>query len=215
MNKRYNTKKKIKGDNVLEKHLVNELKAVSLSMFRKNFLGIFHGSLSAKIENNLFVINKADSIFDELKDSDFIELYTKKDYRWNSASKDCNIHINIYNNISEAKYVCYTMPPFITAYTLKHNKITPKDYFGNIILGEKNIYNPGSFKTWYKRAHIEIFSYLKEQDTDIMIIKGYGVYAYSRDLTTLVKKIAILENSAKLLHNSTINQHRNFPIHLD
>jgi len=197
---------------VLEKHLVNELKAVSLSMFRKNFLGIFHGSLSAKIENNLFVINKTDSIFDGLTDDDFIELYTKKDYRWNSASRDSNIHLNIYNNISEAKYICYTMPPFITAYTLKHNKIIPKDYFGDSILGEKNIYNPGNFETWYKRAHSEIFNYLKEQDTDIMIIKGYGVYAYSRDLTSLVKKIAILENSAKLLYHSNIYINRNFPI---
>jgi DNA gyrase subunit B len=90
---------------VLEQHLVNELKAVSLSMFRKDFLGIFHGSISAKIENNIFVINKSDSIFDELVDEDFVELYDKKDYRWNCASQDADIHLHIYKNISEAKYV--------------------------------------------------------------------------------------------------------------
>lgn len=198
---------------MLEKHLVNELKAVSLSMFRKDFLGIFHGSLSAKIENNIFVINKSYSIFDELSDNDFVELYTKKDYRWNDASRDSDIHLQIYNNISEAKYICYTMPPFVTSYALAHDQIMPRDYFGSTLIGAQRIYNPGNFKTWYKRAHMEIFNYMKEEETDIMIIKGYGVYAYSRDLHDLVKRIAILENSAKLLHNCGIEkEERNFPI---
>jgi len=193
---------------VLEKHLVNELKNVSLSMFRKDFIGIFHGSLSAKVEDNVFVINKSNSIFDGLDDNDFVELYTKKDYRWNQASLDSDIHLHIYNNISEAKYICYTMPPFTTAYSLMNNKITPKDYFGSTIIGEKEVYNLGDFETWYNRAYIEIFTHMKKTDTNIMIIKGYGVYAYSRDLNDLVKKIAILENSVKLLHFSKNDENR-------
>lgn len=174
-------------------------------MFRKDFLGIFHGSISAKIENNIFVINKANSIFDELTSNDFVELYTRKDYRWNCASQDSDIHLHIYNNISEAKYVCYAMPPFCTSYALTHDKIIPRDYFGSKMLGEKEVYDPKSFDTWYNRAHIEIYEYLKRNDTDTMIIRGYGVYAYSRDLNDLVKRIAILENSSKLLHYSKIN----------
>lgn len=198
---------------MLEQHLINELKAVSLSMFRKNFLGIFHGSISAKIEGNIFVINKANSIFDELNDNDFVELYAKKDYRWSSASQDSDIHLHIYNNISEAKYICYTMPPFTTSYSLSHDKMDPKDYFGSTLIGEKEIYDPNKFETWYHRAPLEITEYLKQKDTDIMIIRGYGVYAYSRDLTDLVKRIAILENSAKLLYYSNINTNRrNFSI---
>lgn len=198
---------------MLEQHLINELKAVSLSMFRKNFLGIFHGSLSAKIENNIFVINKSDSIFDELTDDDFVELYTKKDYRWNCASLDSDIHMNIYNNISEAKYICYTMAPFTTAYALTHDKLIPKDYFGQTILKELDVYDPKDFDTWYKRAHLEIFKYLKGNNKDMMLIRGYGLYTYSRDLNDLVKKIAILENSAKLLHNSSIDKNsRNYTI---
>ena len=198
---------------MLEKHLINELKSVSLSMFRKDFLGIFHGSISAKIENNNFIINKSNSIFDELDDDDFVELFTKKDYRWNCASQDADIHLHIYNNISEAKYICYAMPPFITAYALTHEKIIPRDYFGQTILGEIEIYNPKSFDTWYKRAHLEIYEHLKKSDTDTMIIRGYGIYAYSRDLTDLVKRIAILENSVKLLYFSGINDNsKNFSL---
>jgi len=210
---RYNTKKKLKEPKLVESHLVDELKAVSLSMFRKNFLGIFHGSLSAKIESGSFVINKAESIFDELTNDDFVELYAKKDYRWNCASKDSDIHLNIYKNISAAKYVCYTMPPFITSYTLNNDMIIPKDYFAAQMIGNIEVYDPADFKTWYKRAPKEIKDYFKNNDTNSMVIKGYGVYTYSRDLYSLVKHIAILENCCKLLHyseeNATNNKYKN------
>jgi L-fuculose-phosphate aldolase len=32
-----------------------------------------------------------------------------------------------------------------------------------------------------------------------MVIRGYGVYAYSRDLHEMAKKLAILEKSCRLL----------------
>jgi L-fuculose-phosphate aldolase len=172
-------------------------------MFRKDFLGIYHGSLSAKIENDAFVINKSSSIFDELTNNDFVELKSEKNYRWNEASKDSNIHLNIYNNISEAKYVCYSMPPFTTSYSLKNKSIKPKDYFGATILGELDIYDPKDFDTWYNRADSEIYQYLKKSKNNIMVIRGYGIYTCNRDLHNLVKNIAILENSAKLLHFSS------------
>jgi L-fuculose-phosphate aldolase len=188
--------------NVLEEHLIDQLKAVSLSMFRKNFLGIHHGSLSAKIQSDTFVINKADAIFDELANEDFIELRSQKNYRWNDASLDSDIHLNIYSNISEAKYVCYSMPPFVTSLSLKYKVLKPKDYFGSTILDELEVYDPKDFSTWYDRAKDEIHQYFRSSGKNIMIIKGYGIYTYNRDLQTLVKDIAILENSAKLLHYS-------------
>ena len=62
----------------MQKYLLEDLKHVSLSMFRKDFIGIYHGSLSARIEHNKFFINKKDAIFDDVKDDDFLELYSKK-----------------------------------------------------------------------------------------------------------------------------------------
>jgi len=197
----------------MHEHLVEELKAASLSMFSKNFMGIFHGSLSAKVEDGKFIINGRNSVFDHLQDEDFIELYTKKDYRWTSASIDADIHLNIYQNISEAKYISYTMAPFMTAYAIKHDIITPKDYFGDQLIGELPVYNPGNFDTWYSRAHDEIYRYFENTDTDMMIIRGYGLFTYSRDLNTLIKKVAILENSCKMLHRGIEEKHaRNFSI---
>jgi len=171
-------------------------------MFRKNFIGIFHGALSARIEQNKFIINKKDTIFDDVKDEDFIELHSKKDYRWKEASLDADIHLNIYQNINEAKYICYAMPPFLTAYSLVHEDITPKDYFGSMKFQSIPIYNPKQFENWYERADVEIYRYMKQNKTNFIVVKGYGLYIYDRDMLQLAKTIALLENSCKLLYYS-------------
>ena len=175
-------------------HSTNEIKKISLSMFRKNFFGVFHGSISARVEKNQFIINKQSAIFDDLQDSDLTLLSSKKDYRWNDASLDADIHLNIYKNINEAKFVCYTMPPYVTAYAMKHEKIAPKDYFGCMRFNEILVYDPKQFDDWYERAETEIYRAMIEKNTNVVVIKGYGVYAYSRSPQLLAKDIALLEN---------------------
>lgn len=182
-----------------KEHLQNKLSKLALSMFRKDFFGIFHGSISAKTESNRFIINTKEAIFDALDDNTLIELYYKKDYRWNQASIDSNIHHSIYSQISDAKFICFSMPPFTTAYSLDHNIITPKDYFGYMELGSIEIVDPRNFDDWYERASSEIAYYFQSKKTDIMVIRGYGVYTFNRDIHEMAKKIAILEKSCRLL----------------
>jgi L-fuculose-phosphate aldolase len=180
-------------------NLKSRLSSLALSMFRKDFFGIYHGSISAKTESHRFLINTKEAIFDALDDMSLIELYFKKDYRWNQASIDAKIHYSIYSQISEAKFICFSMPQFTTAYSLKHNIITPKDYFGHKEIGSITIIDPKQFEDWYDRADSEIAYYLQSQKTNIMVIRGYGVYAYSRDIHEMAKKLAILEKSCRLL----------------
>jgi len=182
-----------------KQHLNNQLSTLSLSMFRKDFFGIYHGSISAKTESNRFLINTKDAIFDAINNNNLIELYFKKDYRWKHASIDSNIHYSIYSQISDAKFITFTMPPFTTAYSLEHNIIRPKDYFGFKEIGSIEIVDPKQFEDWYDRAQSEIAYYFQTKKTDIMIIKGYGVYSYNRDLHEIAKKLAILEKSCRLL----------------
>ncbi|MBW6488719.1 class II aldolase and adducin N-terminal domain-containing protein [Sulfurimonas sp.] len=180
-------------------NLKKKLSTLALSMFRKDFFGIFHGSISAKTESNRFIINTQEAIFDALDSNTLIELYYKKDYRWNQASIDSDIHHSIYSQISDAKFICFSMPPFTTAYSLDHNIITPKDYFGYTELGSIEIVDPKNFDDWYERAISEIAYYFQSRKTDIMVIRGYGVYTFNRDLHEMAKKIAILEKSCRLL----------------
>jgi len=182
-----------------KQHLKHQLSTLALSMFRKDFFGIYHGSLSAKTESNRFIINTKEAVFDALDKDSLIELYFKKDYRWNQASIDSNIHFNIYSQISDAKFASFTMPPFTTAYSLEHNMITPKDYFGFKELGSIDIIDPKQFEDWYDRAQSEIAYYFQTQKTNIMVIRGYGVYAFNRDIHEMAKKLAILEKSCRLL----------------
>lgn len=168
-------------------------------MFDKGFFGIHHGSLSAKIANNRFLINTKDAIFDVLHEKDLIELTTVQDYRWHLASMDSEIHQDIYAHISEAKFVTYVMPPYTMAYALTHDTIEPQDYFGAELIGKSTIYDPKTFDDWYERAPSEIFNAFKRSNSSLLIVKGYGVYAFDRDILQLAKKIAILENSCRLL----------------
>ena len=91
------------------------------------------------------------------------------------------------------------MPPFTTAYSLKHNIISPKDYFGHQEIGSIEIFDPKQFDDWYDRAQSEITYYFQTKKTNIMVIRGYGVYAFNRDLHEMAKQLAILEKSCRLL----------------
>ena len=183
----------------MEDILYEELKSLALSMFRKNMIGIFHGSISARIELNKFLINKKEAVFDNLQKKDFVLLSAKKDYRWKDASIDSEIHYQIYTNVADSKFILYALPPFTMAYALKNDKIIPKDYFGQKMYPKINVYDPGEFEDWYDRAEIEISRYFTDNKIDIMVIKGYGVYLHSRDIINMTKNLAVLENSCRML----------------
>ncbi len=183
-----------------DRHYAEAIQQVSLAMFRKNFFGVYHGSISARIDTGIFLINKREAMFDAIASDSLIELDSNRvDYRWNQASLDAPIHEEIYQKIPQAKYIAYTMPPYITAYTLSHERFVPQDYFGDRILGEMAIVDPKPFSDWYDRAPGMIADYFKTHSDYLMLIRGYGVYAYDRDLIEMAKRIALLENSARLL----------------
>ena len=185
---------------MIEENVVRKLSDISLALFRKNFFGIYHGSISKKIDHNRFVINKKDAIFDEIDSNFLCELQINKyDYGWKLASMEVDIHNSIYYQIHEAKYIACGMPPYTTAYSLNHDEIVFDDYFGKTIFGKVEVHDPGDFNTWYKRNMLEIPTLLKMSPNHILIIKGVGVYVFDRDMNELVKKVAILENSCRLL----------------
>ena len=191
----------------MDTHLLQELQHISQSMFHKNYFGVFHGSISAKISINSFIINKRAAILDEMQEDDFLELAcdTEKDYRWKDASVDVDIHKSIYSNLLNAKYISYTMPPYSTAYSLNHDIVIPKDYYGSTLLETVHIYDPKGFKDWEERAADEVSEYLKNNKNNLLLIKGFGLISYARDLTEMVKKVAILENSCRLLTINSVN----------
>lgn len=185
----------------VSEEMIESIANVSLSMFRKNFFGIFHGAISARVSKNRFIINKQHAIFDKLDADSMIMLYQKQDYRWNEASLHAPIHSSIYQQFSEAKFIAYAMPPYLVSYTLKYDTLCPKDYFGYKFLAPCiEIFDPKDYESWNERADTDIPRYFKEHSHSFMLIRGYGVYVYARDIYTLAKLIALIENSCKILH---------------
>ena len=185
---------------MIDKNIVKHLSDISLTLFRKNFFGIYHGSISKKIDHDGFVINKKEAIFDEIDESTLCELKMEnKDYSWNFASIEAEVHKKIYAQIPESKYIACGMPPYTCAYSLVHDEIRFEDYFGKITYDKIVVHDPGDFDTWYKRNDKEIATLLKLSVNNLIIIKGVGVYVCDRDMNNLIKKVAILENSCRLL----------------
>lgn len=180
-------------------HLKSELSSISQSLFQDDFFGLFHGSISAKTDNNRFIINKKEAVFYDMKEDDLLEVGHNKDYRWKEASIDTSIHSQIFSKISDAKFISFTMPPYTTAYSFSHSMINAMDYFGDQEFNTISIYDPKTFDDWYDRASSEIPQHFIHHETNIIVIKGYGVYAYSRDLATMTRRLAILEKSCRLL----------------
>jgi len=52
---------------------------------------------------------------------------------------------------------------------------------------------------------MEISNFFKNNDSHLLLIKGFGLLSYDRDLTEMVKKVAILENSCRLLTLNAMN----------
>ncbi len=185
---------------MIDKKIVDLLSNISLALFRKNFFGIYHGSISSKVEHNKFIINTKEAIFDEIGKSSLCQLKMNNyDYSWKMASLEADIHNSIYNQIHEAKYIACGMPPYTTAYALEHDTIEFEDYFGKTLFDKIEVYDAGDFNSWYNRNQLEITKFLKQSSSHVMVIRGVGVYVYDRDINELIKKVAILENSCRLL----------------
>ncbi len=184
----------------MDKHLIEEIQHVSLSLFHKNFFSLYHGSISARVSTSSFIINSKDTILDEITKDSLVKLdCQKRDYRWNLANPDVHIHEHIYESIPNAKYISYTMPPYATAFSLKHGKVLPADFYGKTVLGEVIVYDPKNIDDWLDRAPYEVSRFFQKHDTHLLLIKGFGLISYDRDIIEMAKKISILENSCRLL----------------
>ena len=184
----------------MDKHLIEEIQHVSLSLFHKNFFSLYHGSISARVSTSSFIINSKDTILDEITEDSLVKLdCQKREYRWNLANSDVHIHEHIYESIPNAKYISYTMPPYATAFSLKHGKVLPADFYGKTVLGEVIVYDPKNIDDWLDRAPYEVSRFFQKHDTHLLLIKGFGLISYDRDIIEMAKKISILENSCRLL----------------
>lgn len=180
--------------------VIDQITKTSLSLFRAGFFGIFHGSISGRISQDKFVINRRNAIFDSVDESSLILLDINYDYRYNDASMDAYIHAEIYESFSEAKFVVFAAPPVVVAFSLKNTTLNPNDYFGLVGLAQTvPILDPKDYETWGERANVDIVRFLKQSQQEFVIVRGCGIYAFGRDLTYVTKLIALIEHSCHII----------------
>ncbi|WP_199767497.1 class II aldolase and adducin N-terminal domain-containing protein [Helicobacter ailurogastricus] len=190
----------------VDQRLLEQLRKVSLSMFRKGFFSIFRGSISARMGATRFLINKNSAVFDNLDEESFIALQDKLDYRWWEASMDIGIHASIYRHFTEARFIAYGRPPHAIAYSLTHEYLTPKDYLGCTLLGQKiEIYDPKSYRDWQDRSPVDILHYLQASKRRFIFIKGCGIVVYHRELQGLLKIFDLIEGSCQILQIANLD----------
>jgi len=165
------------------------------TLFQKGLFHTYQTSFSVRTENDRFIINKKDVVFTE--NNLFTEVHYKEDLSWKEASRDINIHSYIYQKVSTAKCIAHIFPINLVTYSLYHHQFKPLDFYGQNVIGKKEIYEIEDIENFEEQ--LESIIYPKVSIENIFIIKGYGAYLYDRDLKELAKKASILENSANIL----------------
>ena len=167
-------------------------------MMRENILGMFHGSISLKKNNDKFIINRREAIFDEIDENSLIELSMFQQSMWGMGSNQSHIHAAIYEGIPQAKYIVFSASVHIVSCSLNGDTIEPKDYFGKLMYPKIPVYDMKNIADWQDRASSEIVKYFKETQSNMMIVKGEGIYCYDRNLPSLIKRLSVIERSCHI-----------------
>ena len=180
--------------------ILDEYFLIAKELFNKNFLNIGLGSLSLKIKADQMLINKRNKHYLE---EDFIKNVhiLHENMAWEEASDDVKIHAEIYKLHSNTKAIAHIFPiNTMTFAEIHHFFLNPLDFIGKQYLNKIPTIEMGNLKEWEENKEFIIAKNLN--NTDIVIIKGYGVFIKTRDIREIIKLASIMENSAFILLNS-------------
>lgn len=185
---------------MVAKTIIDEFLLITKILFEKNFLNMGLGSISLKLNNDQMLINKKNR---HINENDFYKSVhiLKKDLAWEEMSEDIKIHSKIYETISSTKAIANIFPLNTITFSLEHhNLLKPIDFIGKENIKQIKIIDITNKTEWNENKEFIIAKNLME--SEILIVKGYGVFIKARDVREILKKAVILENSATILLNS-------------
>ncbi len=176
--------------------MISEFKKVGDMMFLMGLVGASSGNMSARVKDGVWITKTGKSLFG-LRSKDIVKIGFEKDVRWNTASSEVKLHMNIYKNVEQANAIVHAHSPYTTALSMKYSQIIPIDYEGKLLLKEVCVLDIENWEN-AKDAIAEFF--LNNLKTNIAVAKGHGVFAYSDSLFNAFKYISSLEFSSKIIH---------------
>ncbi len=174
--------------------MISEFKKVGDMLFLMGLVDASSGNLSAKVKDGVWITKSGKSLYG-LRSKDIVKIGFEKDIRWNAASSEVELHINIYKTINEANAIVHAHSPYAVALSLAYSKIVPLDHEGKLFLKQVDVLD---IKNW-EEAKDAIAQYFLDSKANIVIAKGHGVFAYADSLFNALKIVSALEFSSKIL----------------
>ncbi len=177
--------------------MIGEFRRIGDMLFLSGMVDASSGNMSYKAKDGVWITKTGKSLYN-LRGKDIVKIGFEKDVRWNAASSEVEIHINIYKKIENAKAIVHAHCPYAVSLSLKENKITPVDYEGRLFLKEVDILDI-PYNNW-QLAKDEIPAYFKNNPKkNVVVAKGHGVFAYSDSLFRAFQLVSALESSSKII----------------
>lgn len=184
---------------MIDKYFIDILERSAKVLYDRNFIGLYHGAISARNTEQSFIINSKNAFLNSLTKENLIELDFNPSKVWENANNQANIHAKIYNKIHSAKFISSIFATSIITASLVFDEIEPIDYFGQELYKKIPIYDPKSFRDWDTRAPHELSQYFKNSQEQIAIVKGVGLYCVNRDLDNMIRNIAVINKACEVL----------------
>ncbi|AEA33465.1 class II aldolase/adducin family protein [Hippea maritima] len=177
--------------------MIGEFRRIGNMMFLSGLVDASSGNMSFKAKDGVWITKTGKSLYN-LRGKDIVKIGFERDVRWNAASSEVEIHINIYKLNKKSKAILHAHSISTIILSLKGYKtIEPIDYEGSLFLKSVDILDI-PYNNWQTAKEI-IPQYLKETQKQIVVAKGHGVFAYSDTLFGALQLISALENSSKII----------------
>jgi len=177
--------------------VIGEFRRVGNLLFLSHLVDVSSGNMSVRVKDGVWITKTGRSLYN-LRGKDIVKIGFERDIRWEAASSEVEIHMNIYKNIPHAKAIVHAHPEATVFLSLLGIKtIEPIDYEGFLFLKKVDVLDI-PYNMW-DLAKEAIPDYFKDKTKTIVVAKGHGVFAYSETLFKAAQLVAALENSSKLL----------------
>lgn len=176
--------------------MYSNFKSAGEKLFLSGVNDTHSGNISLKEDNKIFITSRSAQLSD-LKESDIIEAsFDDEAADSKNVSSDLSIHRLIYK-IKDAKAIIHAHPPNALALCVTENKILPQDMKGQSLFPQ----GISIIKTKPGTDPDEISRQLTgpiSESRNLIIIKGYGTFAYAGSVDEALEITTSLELSSKI-----------------
>ncbi len=176
--------------------MIGDFRRVGNLLFMMHMVDASSGNLSTSVKDGIWITKTGVCLYN-LRMKDIVKIGFEPDVRWNAASSEVEIHVNIYQKIKSAKAVLHAHPINTIKMSLRADIIKPVDYEGCAFLKSVDVLDI-PYNNWGMAKQV-IPQYFIEYNRNIVVARGHGVFVYADSLFNALKLASALEHSCSVL----------------